>query len=87
MITDVTKTLRFYTTHKKSTVIEKVFVCGGFSLVPGFVELLDERLPSSAELWNPFDSIRCETESQCEDVITKNGPAMAIAAGLAMRSI
>jgi hypothetical protein len=38
-------------------------------------------------LWNPFDKIRCDAGQACEVLLQKNGPAMAVAAGLAMRSI
>ncbi len=87
LIVDVTETLRYYTAQKKSNFVEKVFVCGGFALVKGFVKLLDSQLPSAAVLWNPFDKIRCDAEPRCRDILQKNGPAMAVATGLAMRSI
>jgi type IV pilus assembly protein PilM len=87
LIVDVTETLRYYATQEKSVVVEKIFVCGGFALVKGFVELLDEQLPATVALWNPFDKIGCEAGRKCGDVLQENGPAMAVAAGLAMRSI
>lgn len=88
LITDVTDTLRYYTAQEaKSTIVEKVFVCGGFALAKGFIELLDSRLPAKAVLWNPFDNVRCDAEQHHRDILQKNGPAMAVAAGLAMRSI
>jgi len=87
LIVDVSETLRYYATQEKSTIVEKIFVCGGFALVKGFVELLDSRLPARAVLWNPFDKIRCDAGPAAEDILAKQGPAMAIAAGLAMRSI
>ena len=87
LITDITKTLRYYTAHKKSNVVEKLFVCGGFSLVPGFVELLNNRLPVAAVLWNPFEKLRSEAPGDCEELITEKGPEMAVAAGLAMRQV
>jgi len=87
LIVDVTETLRYYATQEKSAIVEKIFVCGGFALVKGFVELLDEQLPATVALWNPFDKIGCEAGRKCGDVLKKNGPAMAVAAGLAMRSI
>ncbi len=86
-IDDVTETLRFYTAQEKSAIVEKIFVCGDFARVEGFVELLDSRLPAKASVWNPFDKIRCDAGRLCEDVLQKNGPAMAVAAGLAMREI
>lgn len=87
LIVDVTETLRYYTTQEKSSVVEKIFVCGGFSLVKGFVELLDRELPASAMLWNPFDKMRCDAGRSCEGMLAERGPGLAVAAGLAMRTI
>jgi len=87
LILNVAETLRYYTAREKSAVIEKIFVCGSFALVKGFVELLDSRLPEKAVLWNPFEKIPCDAEQNCRDILKKKGPAMAVAAGLAMRSI
>jgi type IV pilus assembly protein PilM len=86
LIVDVTETLRYYTAQEKSAVVEKIFVCG-FALVKGFVELLDSRLPARTVLWNPFDKIPCDGDQNCKDILQKHGPAMAVAAGLAMRLI
>lgn len=87
VIADVTETLRFYAANEKSRQITKVFVCGGFAPTGGFVELLSRRLGIEACLWNPFDSELCHTSDQYGDFFRKKGPAMAVAAGLAMRSI
>jgi Tfp pilus assembly PilM family ATPase len=48
---------------------------------------LNNHLPAAVVLWNPFEKIRCEADRSCEEILQKNGPAMAVAAGLAMRSI
>lgn len=87
LIADVTETLRYYTAQEKSAIVERIFVCGDFARVEGFVELLDRRLPAKATVWNPFDKIRCDAGKRCKDVLETNGPAMAVAAGLAMREI
>ncbi len=87
LITDVTETLRYYTAQGKSAAVERVLVCGGFALVEGFVELLDSRLPARASVWNPFDRMSCEDDQPWKGIIQKDGPVMAVAAGLAMRSI
>jgi type IV pilus assembly protein PilM len=86
LVVDVTETLRYYTAQEKSAVVEKIFVCG-FALVKGFVELLDSRLPARTVLWNPFDKIPCDGDQNCRDILQKHGPAMAVVAGLAMRTI
>jgi type IV pilus assembly protein PilM len=87
LIADVTETLRYYTAQEKSTAVKKILVCGDFALAEGFVELLDSRLPVEAVLWNPFDKMRCNEGHRCRDILQKRGPALAVAAGLAMRSI
>jgi type IV pilus assembly protein PilM len=87
LIIDVAETLRFYAAQEKSTLIDKIYVCGGFALARGFVELLSSQLPVEAVLWNPFDKMRCNTGQRHKDILTQTGPAMAVAAGLAMRSI
>jgi type IV pilus assembly protein PilM len=87
LIVDVSNTLRYYATQEQSTRVEKIFVCGGFALTNGFVELLNSRLGVEAVLWNPFEKIRCDTGPQFVDICGKKGPALAVAAGLAMRSV
>jgi len=87
LISDVTGTLRYYTAQGKSSPVNRLFVCGGFALAKGFVELLNSKLGIEAVLWNPFEGIRNHTTKQCEEALMKAGPAMAVAAGLAMRSI
>ena len=87
LITDVGETLRYYAAQSASSNVEKLFVCGGFALAGGFVELLNRRLGVEAVLWNPFDKICHNANQEYEDIYAKTGPAMAVAAGLAMRSI
>ncbi len=87
LITDVTETLRYYAAQEKSTFVEKIYICGGFALVEGFVELFKNNFPASVVLWNPFEKMRCDADRKCTDILQKHGPAMAVAAGLAMRSI
>ncbi len=87
LIVDVTETLRYYTAQDKSSFVEKVFVCGGFAVIEGLVDLLDRHLPSKIVLWNPFEKLLCLADRSCEKILHEDGPAMAVAVGLAMRSI
>jgi type IV pilus assembly protein PilM len=87
LVVDVSNTLRYYATQEQSTRVEKIFVCGGFALTNGFVELLNSRLGIEAVLWNPFEKISCDTSPKFKDICDKRGPALAVAAGLAMRSV
>jgi len=92
LVADITETLRYYDTQKKAEPLEKMFVCGDFALADGFIDILNGQLPVETVLWNPFDKIRCDTGRNHKGLLQKNilkksGPAMAVAAGLAMRSI
>jgi len=87
LIVDVAETLRYYIAQEKSAPVDKILVCGGFATSKGFVELLNNGLAVEAILWNPFEKIRTEGGQLCKDTLAKAGPAMAVAAGLAMRSI
>ena len=56
------------------------------------VTLLSDMLPIELELWNPFDKMYSHASRNHKGVLLKNilkkkGPAMVIAAGLAMRTI
>jgi len=84
---DVTETLRYYNAQEKQRTVEKVYVCGGFSLAQGFVEALNDQLPAEVVLWNPFHKMPCTAGAGCEQLVRKKGPALAVAAGFAMRSI
>jgi type IV pilus assembly protein PilM len=84
---DVAETLRYYAVQKKSEMVEKVFICGGLVLVKEFLDLLNSQLPAAGVLWNPFDKISYDASLPCADILRKKGPAMAVAAGLAMRTI
>ena len=87
LVSDVAETLRYHSTQEKTSPVEQILVCGGFGMVRGFVDILNRQLPIRAILWNPFDTMRCSVGRQCLDVIQTNGPAMAVAAGLAMRTV
>ena len=87
LITDIIETIRHHRTHTNTEAVEKLHVCGGFASAKGFVDILNEKLPVEAVLWNPFDKITCDLDEAGKQMLQKNGPAMAVAAGLAMRAI
>ncbi len=87
LIVDVTESLRYYAAQDKSSFVEKIFVCGGFAMIEGLVDLLGRHLPSKVVLWNPLEKLLCVANKSCKQILHENGPAMAVAAGLAMRSI
>ncbi|UCG47785.1 MAG: type IV pilus assembly protein PilM [Phycisphaerales bacterium] len=87
LIGGVATTSRYYKTQAKSAAFDKLLVCGGFALANGFVGMLNRRLAVEAVLWNPFETIRHDMDDAQEAILEKNGPALVVAAGLAMRSV
>ena len=91
-VSDIEKTLLYYSTQENSFDIRRILVCGGASLYSDVVRLLKDMLPVESALWNPFEKMRClGTRSHkgimLKNVLKKSGPAMVVAAGLAMRTI
>ena len=84
LIVEVAETLRYYAAQTKSPPVKEMFLCGGFSPAKGFAELLDEQLAVDVVPWNPFEKMGCNSAT-VQDTLRKNGPAMVVAAGLAMR--
>ncbi len=87
LVSDVVDTLRYHSTQAKSSAVDELLVCGTFGMVKGFVDILSKQLPLKTVLWNPFDTMKCSVDRQCLEVIQTKGPAMVVAAGLAMRSV
>ena len=92
LITDIVKTVRYYGAQERSSDIRKILVCGGFALFGELVKILEGSLPMDVKLWNPFEKMRCHVGRNhrgilVKSILRKNGPAMAVAAGLAMRAI
>jgi type IV pilus assembly protein PilM len=87
LIDEIIGTITHYRTHTEAKAIETIKVCGGFANTNGFIKILNDKLPVEAVIWNPFEKINCDLDQAGKDMLKENGPAMALAAGLAMRAI
>ncbi len=86
LIEDVSETLRYHSANEK-VVIDKICICGGFALVDGIIDLLKKSFSADVQIWNPFDEPAINVPSHLSDLLRKEGASMAVAAGLAMRTI
>ncbi len=84
---DVATTLKYYTAENRLTRIERVLVCGNLATARDFVSTLAEKLSFDVVPWNPVSELQCEAGPECESLLHRVGPTMAVAAGLAMRTI
>ena len=83
----INETLRFYSFQEKKSGVDRIFLCGGFALIDAFVEFLSDALSAPVETLDPFSVIYDSTMSGGNEALKKNGPAFAVAAGLAMRAL
>jgi type IV pilus assembly protein PilM len=86
-IADTIETLRFYSLQNNSNKVCRLYLCGGFSLYQPFVHLMQHHLPVECTVFNPAAIIRYPDSGDVQDIFNQFGPAMTVAAGLAMRSI
>lgn len=87
LINDMMETIRYYYIQHKVNTIDRVLICGDLSLVTQFNEVLDINLPLPVEVWNPFAKMRYQVPSSTRELLEQSGSALAVAAGLAMRTI
>ncbi len=83
---DIAQTLRYYIAQEGQGV-GRIFVCGGFARAKGFIELLNRQLPTEAVLWNPLEKMRFDSAAPGTEIVKEHGCGLALAAGLAMRTI
>jgi len=86
LVEDVSETLRYYAANEKAQV-DQIYICGGFAVVDGFVELLKRSFAANVQLWNPFESFSNRIPAYLSDFLKRQGASMAVAAGLAMRTV
>ncbi|UCD49032.1 MAG: pilus assembly protein PilM [Phycisphaerales bacterium] len=87
LVEDIASTLRYYVAENCGTHISQVLLCGRLALSEDFVEILRAKLSVGVTPWNPVAEMPCEMDEQQEARLRANGPLMAVAAGLAMRTI
>ena len=84
---DVAKTIRFYLAQNPALTLEGVRVCGDLTAGRAFMDLVKGTLPVPAAVWNPMEEIDCGSAARGRDLVRDQGPAMAVAIGLAMRTV
>ncbi len=83
----INETLRFYSFQEKKGAVEKIFLCGGFSLLDTFMEFFADALPVDVQLLNPFEHIKCRAGDEGNELLSTEGSALVVATGLAMRTL
>jgi type IV pilus assembly protein PilM len=86
-IADINDTLRYYLTQNPGSDLKRIYLTGGWALSRPFVELITQALPMQVEVFNPFLTLAIQAPPAQEALMKLSGPALTVAAGLAMRTL
>lgn len=86
LFSDASETLRFYSANHK-TKIDRLYVCGGFSKVEQFVDLVGDNFNCDIQVFNPFKNMEILIDGSNKADVENDASAFAVAVGLAMRTM
>jgi type IV pilus assembly protein PilM len=86
IVLEIQKTFDFFRATAAGEHIEKIFLAGGSSKVPGLMESLRQEFSLPVEILNPFQKIAPPAEGQGAELVEQNAGQLAVAVGLALRS-
>ena len=86
IVLEIQKTFDFFRASAAGEHIEKIYLAGGSSKVPGLVEALRQEFSMPVEMLNPFQRLRRRSEGEGAELMEQNPGQMAVAVGLALRS-
>jgi type IV pilus assembly protein PilM len=84
---ELQKTVDFFVATSSVDRLDRIMLSGGGALVANLEAVLHERFQVNVELLNPFRNIRYNESDFDPDWINRNAPAMAVAVGLAIRTV
>jgi type IV pilus assembly protein PilM len=84
IVLEIQKTFDFFRATAAGEHIERIYLAGGSSLVPGLLEALRQEFSIPVEILNPF--LRVVPPAGENELVEKNAARMAVAVGLALRS-
>jgi type IV pilus assembly protein PilM len=85
IVLEIQKTFDFFRATATGEHIERIYLAGGSSQVPGLIEGLRQEFSLPVEILNPFQRIEAPI-GMGADLAEKNAGQMAVAVGLALRS-
>src|SRR5579864_5585475 len=86
IVLEIQKTFDFFRATAPGEHIEKIYLAGGSSKVPGLLEALRQEFSLPVEILNPFQRIAPPAQGTGMELIDGNAGQMAVAVGLALRS-
>ena len=81
---NVTRTLQFFFTSTEFSRVDRIYLSGGSSAIPGLVEAVGERAGVPTTLLMPFEGMVIDSSIR-ERQLEQDAPALVTACGLALR--
>ena len=66
--------------------VEEIYLSGGCARLPGIADMLHDEFSVPVEVLNPFQRIAVSDRNDAANGVVANGPRLAVAVGLALRS-
>ncbi|HWK31616.1 MAG TPA: type IV pilus assembly protein PilM [Terriglobales bacterium] len=85
IVLEIQKTFDFFRATAAGEHIERIYLAGGSSKVPGLIEALRSEFSMPVEVLNPFQRISAANITE-SGLIDQNAGQLAVAVGLALRS-
>jgi type IV pilus assembly protein PilM len=85
IVLEIQKTFDFFRATAPGEHIERIYLAGGSSKVPGLIEALRQEFSVPVELLNPFQRVALPA-GQATPLVDQNAGQLAVAVGLALRS-
>jgi type IV pilus assembly protein PilM len=86
IVLEIQKTFDFFRATAGGQHIEKIYLAGGSSVVPGLMEALRQEFSMPVEVLNPFQRVRADVSGLEGELVHHNAGQLAVAVGLALRS-
>jgi len=85
IVLEIQKTFDFFRATAPGEHIERIYLAGGSSKVPGLIEALRQEFSIPVELLNPFQRVTLPM-GDAAGLVDRNAGQLAVAVGLALRS-
>ncbi len=84
ILLEIQKTFDFFRASAGGEQVERLYLCGGSAQIPGLTAMLSQEFAVPVELLDPFR--RISVADSAIDLVREQGPRLAVAVGLALRS-
>ena len=81
---EISRGLQFFFTSTPYTRVDRIYLAGGSSVIPGLAEAVAERTQVPTEIFTPFQGMEM-ADTLRERQLRADAPSLIVAAGLAMR--